>query len=286
MDSIVALGVAHFANSPGADRGSKNKLQHTVNLRRFIGFAAGSDYHFLDKLQCTIDFAPTRFNVTVNISGRNITVSPLPGDASDIEPTRNLTNTLMRQFELISNDETNLYQSAVGSALNASVTDFRTAQTALNKTTDTNSSTFAGVQNSLTAMADDMLVAYASAQLMVGNLSQQNSIQVEVEAVQFGARPFIISLLVLNLMLVAVVLEEVIRTAFWRRMPSFKYADLRHVIVAASTGGTGISDFVYGDGDSQKASVNDDMMHRVLGTTTVELGHYRGRPALVLGQLR
>ncbi len=67
-------------------------------------FAAGSDYDFLDKLQCTIDFAPARFNVTVNISGRNITVSPLPGNASDIEPTRNLTNTLMRQFELISNE--------------------------------------------------------------------------------------------------------------------------------------------------------------------------------------
>ena len=135
MDSIVALGVAHFAASPGADPGSENKLQQAVNLRRFIGFAAGSDYDFLDKLQCTIDFAPTRFNVTVNISGRNITVSPLPGDASDIEPTRNLTNTLMRQFELISNDETNLYESAIGSAFNASVTDFRTAQTALNKTT-------------------------------------------------------------------------------------------------------------------------------------------------------
>ena len=206
----------------------------------------------------------------------------LPGDASDIEATGNLTNTLMRQFELISNDETNLYESAIGSAFNASVTDFRTAQTALNKTTDANSCTFAGVQNSLTAMADDMLVAFASAQLMVGNLSQQNSIQVEVEAVQFGSRPFIITLLVLNLMLVAVVLGEVIRTAFWRGMPSFNYADLRHVIVAASTGGSGISGFVYGDGDNQEASVNDDVMHHVLGTTTVELKRYRGRPALVL----
>jgi len=131
-------------------------------------------------------------------------------------------------------------------------------------------------------MADDMLVAYASAQLMVGNLSQQNSIQVEVEAVQFGARPLIITLLVLNLMLVAVVLGEVIRTAFWRRMPSFNYADLRHVIVAASTDGSGISDFVYGDGDNQRASVIDNKVHHVLGTTTVELGRYRGRPALVL----
>jgi len=286
MDSIVALGVAHFAASPGADPGSENELQQVVNLRRFIGFAAGSNYDFLDKLQCTIDFVPTRFIVTVHISGRNITVSPLPGDASDIEASRNLTNTLMRQFELISNDETNLYESAIGSAFNASVTDFHTAQAALNKTTDANSSVLVGVQNSLTAMADDMLVAYASAQLMVGNISQQNSIQVEVEAVQFGTAPFIITLLVLNLMLVAVVLEEIIRTAFWREMPTFNYTDLRHLIVAASTGGSGISDFVYGDGDNQKASANDDMMHQVLGATTIELGRYRGRPALVPGQRR
>lgn len=66
-------------------------------------------------------------------------------------------------------------------------------------------------------------------------------------------------------------------------MASFNYADLRHVIVAASTRGSGISDFAYVDGDNQKVSVKDVMRHGVFGTRMIAIGSSRGRQAFILG---
>lgn len=283
MDSIVAIGVAHFAASPGAGGDSGDEQQRAPNLRRYIAFAAGLDYEFLDMVQCTVDFTPTRFNVSVQLGGRNITVTPLSG-SYDIDPNRNLTNTLLRQFELLSNDETNLYVSLVGNAFNDSITDFQTAQTALGHAIDANQSTLEGVANSIVAMTDDMLQAYASAQLIVGNKTRQASVQVEVEAVQFGARPFIVALFVFNSCLLLLVAEEAVRTQLWRRVSGFNYADIRHAIVAASTGGSGLIDFVHSEGKSEKTKARGDDIEIMMDKTIVELGRCRGRPALILGK--
>lgn len=71
----------------------------------------------------------------------------------------------MRQFELIANDETNLYISTVGSAFNASITDFRTHIHSSKKASHWSDTdiVLVAVENSITAMTDDMLGAYASA---------------------------------------------------------------------------------------------------------------------------
>ena len=76
-DSVVAIGVA----------------TDPEEICRIIGFAAGASHDTLNDTQCTIDFQPALFNVTVDTINRNITITPIEGvaNATDIEPSDMLT---------------------------------------------------------------------------------------------------------------------------------------------------------------------------------------------------
>lgn len=239
MDRIVSIGVAHFANE-SAD---------VYPLRKYLAFAAGSNYDFLNNIQCDINFVPTRFNVTVDFRGQNITVKSINDTkVQDINPSRRLKSTVMRQFELIANDETNLYISTVGSAFNASITDFRTyvhSSGRSNQWSDTEI-VLAAVENSITTMADDMLGAYASAQLMVGDLTQGINATVQVTAIAFGGIKYNIAIFVANIAVILLLLIEVIRTKGWKGLPDFDVADIRHLVIAASEGGKELGNVAFG----------------------------------------
>lgn len=237
--SVVAIGVGHF----------KNASDPELPPRRYLAFATGESYAFLNKVQCSVDFHPTKFNVTVNIEGRNITVNPADIlGVGDIDPTRRLKGTLLRQFELIANDETNLYVSMVGSAFNASITDLKTSIAAGNSPQKSNESDIVleGVRNSITAMADDMLGAYAAAQVMIGNFSQTTPATIRVSAIAIGEFKYAISVFILNVVVIGLFIAEVIRTSWWSGMPEFDMTDLRYVAVAASTGGMGLGNLASG----------------------------------------
>ncbi|KAL6690534.1 hypothetical protein J3F84DRAFT_207044 [Trichoderma pleuroticola] len=239
MDRIVSIGVSHFANE-SADE---------YPLRKYLAFAAGSNYKFLDKIQCETDFVPTRFNVTVDLQGQNITVKATNDTTvKDINPSRRLKGTVLRQFELIANDETNLYISTVGTAFNASITDFRTyadSQGHSNNWTETKI-ILAAVENSITAMTDDMLGAYAASQLMVGNLTQSTRATLRVTAMAVGEMKYSIAVFVVNIVVILLFLIEIIRTRGWKDLPDFDVADVRHLIIAASEGGTELGNIAFG----------------------------------------
>lgn len=239
MDRIVSIGVSHFANE-SADE---------YPLRKYLAFATGSNYKFLDKIQCEIDFVPTRFNVTVDLQGQNITITATNDTTvKDINASRRLKGTVLRQFELIANDETNLYISTVGTAFNASITDFRTYADSpghSNNWTDTKI-ILTAVENSITAMTDDMLGAYAAAQLMVGNLTQSTSATLRVTAMAVGEMKYSIAVFVVNIVVILLFLIEIIRTRGWKDLPDFDVADVRHLIIAASEGGTELGNIAFG----------------------------------------
>lgn len=242
MDRIVSIGVAHFANE-SAD---------VYPLRKYLAFATGSNYDFLNKIQCDINFVPTRFNVTVDFQGQNITVKAINDtQVLDINPSRRLKSTVMRQFELIANDETNLYISTVGSAFNASITDFRTYVHSSGRSNEWSDAeiALAAVENSITAMADDMLGTYASAQLMVGDLTQGINATVQVTAIAFGGIKYNIAIFAANIAVILLFLIEVIRTKGWKGLPDFDVADIRHLVIAASEGGKELGSVAFGQGN-------------------------------------
>jgi len=241
-DSIVAIGVAHAASSPGTPGFSESPSVPQIS-KRYIAFAAGKTYDFLHQIQCTMEFLPKKFWVSVDLVGRNISILAL-SDADDMTPNYNLIHTVARQFELIANDETNLYTSVVGSAFNNSISDYRTAQAAIGRQPSDRESNLIGVENALTAMADDILVAYASAQLMIGNFSSVVDTAMEVGVLILGEKIYIIAAFVFNMLLLLAILAEAVRTRGWARLPDMDYADLRHVVHASSAGGSLIAESV------------------------------------------
>jgi hypothetical protein len=102
----------------------------------------------------------------------------------------------------------------------------------------------------MVAMADDMLVAYASAQLMVGRMFTQQPAKVYVYALQFGQPSYIYAIFTLNLVIILAVVLEAMRTTAWSDMGRFNYLDPRDLIIAASRGGGDI------------AAAADDIMER------------------------
>ncbi|RSM12411.1 hypothetical protein CEP52_002493 [Fusarium oligoseptatum] len=228
-NNVLAIGVAHFGDSNAT----------VAPVRRYISFAGGFWYKFLDQAQCEVDFEPTRFNVTVNNLGKNITVEPTNDtDVADIEPTRWLKGILLRQFELIANDETNLYVSTVGSAFNNSITG-HLLSLEMNGTTSVSDDdvNLKGIENAVTSMVDDMLAAYASAQLMVGGFKDKVDGTVRVTAVAIGEKRFAIAAFALNMVVALIFLLEALRTRGWKDLPEFDPSDIRHVMIAASEGG-------------------------------------------------
>jgi hypothetical protein len=196
-----------------------------------------------------MNFVPTRFNVTVDLQGQNITVKATNDTkVQDINPSRRLKGTVMRQFELIANDETNLYISTVGSAFNASITDFRTYTDSFGNSSQwaERDIILAAVENSISAMTDDMLGAYASAQLMVGNLTQSTNAIVRVTAIAFGGIKYNIAVFSINIVVILLLLIEIIRTRGWKGLPDFDVADMRHLIIAASEGGKELGNIAFG----------------------------------------
>ncbi|KAM6505134.1 hypothetical protein FSOLCH5_015052 [Fusarium solani] len=228
-NNVLAIGVAHF----------KDHNATVAPVRRYISFAGGFWYKFLDQAQCEVDFEPMRFNVTVNNLGKNITVEPTNDtDVPDIDPSRWLKGVLLRQFELIANDETNLYVSTVGSAFNNSITG-HLLSLEMNGTTSVsdNDINLRGIENAIISMVDDMLAAYASAQLMVGNFKDNVKGTVRVTAVAIGEKRFAIAAFALNMVVAFIFLLEALRTRGWKDLPEFDPSDIRHVMIAASEGG-------------------------------------------------
>lgn len=222
--------------------------------RHILGIAAGPSYSNLDTIQCELVFTPAAFNVSVGLAGRNITVGPASrvlsaaekNDTTVLFETGNLTHTLTRQYELLANTQTNLYNSLVGNSLNASAADYLTASNGT--VTSLAEASLAGITNAVTVMADDMLVAYAEAQLMVGGFTAETTSGIITrQALRVGEDIYIYCVFGINLVLIVFLVAEYIRTRGWRRLVSFDYLDLASVSWNSYRGGRG-------DKDSQENS--------------------------------
>ncbi|GKT49615.1 uncharacterized protein ColSpa_09796 [Colletotrichum spaethianum] len=250
---IVAVGVAHSSESP----------------RRYISIAAGQSYLALNATQCIVDFTPTLFNVSVGIRGRNITVSPV-GEVEDFNPERNLTRTVVRQFELISNDLTSFYESVLGNAFLSSIAAWNMSSSE-NGTVPEDEATLRGLENAITAMADSMLTAYGAAQLMVGNYSEARQAEVTIGVFVVGEKIYVIAVAVLNALVILAVAIEGLRTKGWQGLPSFDFSNPEWLIAASFRGGVlfkGSSNVISEDSPAARASTKSifSTYSRVLGS--------------------
>ncbi|KAJ5230094.1 hypothetical protein N7489_010802 [Penicillium chrysogenum] len=231
-DAIVALGVA------------ADPIEYSA--KRYMAIAAGSYYKNLDKIQCAVAFKPAIFNVSVDIPGRNISVSRVRSvDAvHDIDPHHSITHIVMRQLELISNDLTSYYRSTLGDAFNASISDYRTSVAGGDDSLSEMQIVMKGMENAITSLVDDILGGYASAQLVVGGFKKSAPVRVEISTLRIGSRAYIIASAVITGLIALLVIGEGIRMRWWKDLPTFDYQDNRALVVGASRGGRGFAEYV------------------------------------------
>ncbi|PQE23106.1 hypothetical protein CJF32_00004492 [Rutstroemia sp. NJR-2017a WRK4] len=246
--AIVAIGVA--AQKPGVLRD------------RYLGIAAGSSYLNLNATQCKTTFQPALFNVSVALAGKNITVTQVKDTADDLEPSGNLTH------------------SVIGNALNFSIADYRTyinSTAYLGPSQNESQINLLGLPNSIQAMTDDLLVAYASAQLMIANDTRTVDVQMTVSAVRFGQPVYVISMFAVNALVVLAVVVEAVRTRGWRGLWNWDYCDFRDLIRASAKGGDELLSGVEGgmrggDGKGVRVMIREGEGGYVLGVAAMRRG--------------
>ncbi|CAG7976188.1 unnamed protein product [Penicillium olsonii] len=231
-DAIVAMGVAAYPSA--------------YTAKRYMAITAGNYYKELNQVQCAVTFVPAMFNVSVDIQGRNISVNKVNASDSsqpihDIDPHHNITHVVMRQLELIANDLTSYYRSTLGDAFNASISDYRTS--VIGKNLSETQIVMKGMENAVTSLVDDLLVGYASAQLVVGEFSQTTHATVQVSALRVGSRAYVVTSAVITGLIALLVLGEGLRMRWWKGLPVFDYQDNRALIVAASRGGKAVAEY-------------------------------------------
>jgi hypothetical protein len=141
-------------------------------------------------------------------------------------------------------------QSVIGNALNFSIADHRTYISSHGYSGPSQNESqinLIGLQNSIQAMTDDLLVAYASAQLMIANDTRTVDVQVTVSAVRFGQPVYVYSMFVMNTLVVLAMVAEAVRTRGWRGLWGWNYCDFRDLVVASARGGEELLSGVEGD---------------------------------------
>jgi hypothetical protein len=221
-----------------------------LSTRRYISILAGSTYSQLNSTQCRFDFNPMLFNVSVDVTTRNVSVVPVT-DIEDFDPERNLTRTAVQQIGQISVVETNLYISQVGNALNSSIAGWNVS----NPGASNENATLAGLENAFVAIMDDILAAYGSAQFVVGGFNQSANAEVHVSALRFGSSIYINAIFTINAIILLAFAIEAGRTRGWKKLMDFDYLDSRALVLSSSMGGHELADSISNAGRSVKGGI-------------------------------
>ncbi|KAL9639641.1 MAG: hypothetical protein Q9164_000797 [Protoblastenia rupestris] len=136
-----------------------------------------------------------------------------------------------------------VYVQNQGTQKDPNVTDFNlySPDTTINTTI-----TEYSIVQSLKSLIDDSLLAFAITQLVrqYDNSTTQVSGMLTVGAVKVGTCGYVYSLLALNIFLILLYLEEMLRTKYWFDLLIFDYNDLTGAVVASSMGGSDLADTV------------------------------------------
>lgn len=214
------------------------KQLRTSDTRWMFGMVTGQRYLQLNKTQCETTFRPSLFNIVVFLVNSTISVSQVDNvEVDDPDPTYNLREVASDSYGL-SYVSTSLYTSTVGDAFMANIPSLKTRRSVTSD--DVNDADYQAVvldaiADSVMSVMDDSLVALGSASLVFPDATQVVSATAQTTAVQIGSKPFIWTVVVLNILgsLAVVASYFVLRKA---TIPTFQYSDIGCVSVGIDQG--------------------------------------------------
>ena len=200
----------------------------------------------------------------------------------DFEPTGTLRSVTMQSLDLISCMSSNIGVSTLSVTLNTKSGAVSAYNTTYNLNMSVDDTLIHGAQNMITALVDDLLVAYASRQMVIFGGTDLAPVLKQFDAVRLGSARFIYISLGINVTLVLLVLAETIRTKAWQHLPAFDFTDLQSVMAAAILSPSHFDDPALVTGELKRASIkwsrlkdnnSVDMLVKLPGDTSHESLH-------------
>ena len=227
--------------------------------QHMLAVAGTGWYTYLDKLQCSATFTPRLFSVYVNTTSTTITVSPSTDNSSavNIEPTGTFTTSIFDNVEALSRFAGQTTISSLGDPIifNSVMVKFQYP--------DRNASFVypQALADSVTAIIDDLLIAYAQAQTVLFRNATTTPITARFDAIRIGSDKYIFSVLASTVLILLIVVTGMTWTRFYRDLDRFDFTDVSSMVIAASAGGRPIADAVYarhaGDGTLWEGDPSD-----------------------------
>ena len=232
-------GLSALKNTPIAvmGAGSNNESSHMVVFTTSNDNSVPGKYSPLKNVQCNLSFKPTLFTVSVNVTNSTIAVTPQGPAQPSIPIDYFLANSTVRKIgQMASMLGSSQWTSVLGDIFMNNIWNVESFQGPGNATS------LLAIASSIEAIVDDILASFSAAQLVVLNNAQQVHVSFERPAFVFGNTHFIIATLAISLLITLFYLFEVVRTGFWRGVPSFDPMDTKAIVLASSAGGTELAE--------------------------------------------
>ena len=199
-----------------------------------VGISATSWYKDdFDNIQCSLEFVPTVFTVTVDVTNQSIVVTANDIATKDPDPTGLLKNNTVLSLKTLSTMSLSLYVSVLGDAFSYNLNTTKQVYSDMSR----GDAALRATEASFEAILDDILGIYGSGQIFINNDTTIMSIHGSFDSYRIG-KPLVHTFsLVLNLLIVLGILIEAFRTRFWRDLPKYDMMDLKSTVTAASFGG-------------------------------------------------
>lgn len=129
----------------------------------------------------------------------------------------------------------------------------------------------------MTAMLDDILVAYGASQIAHTTGSSKVPARINVQGIRVGIPLYIYASFALNSILVIALAIEAYRLRMWVHLPVFDYSNIKCSMFAASNGGRGIAGEILRNSDYRW---DGGPHNQVFSKTDVTLSEKEGLPQL------
>lgn len=210
----------------------------------YASVAAGTQYSFLDKVQCEISFTPSNFNVQVSVDNHTISVKPQNGSVVvDPEPRGALREWTLRGLQSLTMVQTTLYMSSPGEAFISTVVN-ELRNNSFDPRTPLQPAVLGPVSRSVEAALDEILLDLGGFALTQPGGSMRAPATFRVRAVQIGSKGFVIAVLVTNLLAFLVTGGLCIYTGFFADSPAFDFSDMGVMIAGVVTGRDRLGDHI------------------------------------------
>lgn len=290
---------------------------HINTKEGFLAIAGGSNYSILNHTQCTVEFIPANFTIGVDVMQKviNVTVEKAGTGIIDMDPTTSngrfseygciggdcnyhmwtgrrglglIASQVMKGITSLSRINTSIWTSVVGDALYDNIGNAKAAQghDLIKRTLSEDDLNLHAITTSVESIIDDILLGLSSSQIAIANSTKPTPAITQVGAIRLGQASSIYAIAIVNLLLIALSVYELIRTHGWRHLRVFDYCDVKSVIIATSLGGSAIAE--YSNNEHKIAGVEwvGDPADRIAGNIQVKLAHEGQGTAIVLGSSR